>query len=80
MLISKISNLPFRSLTLKPHASLILLTEYKFYIDFKGNMYFDQPGPLSPTNIIKDKKFIKKFYQSLKKNEEGVNQEYEYVG
>ena len=62
-----------KSLTHTPLATLVLLTEYKFYIDFKGNIYFDQPGPLSPANIIKDKKFIKKFYQSLKKNDEESN-------
>jgi hypothetical protein len=50
---------------------IVIVNEYKFYVDFKGIMYFDSGAPISPTNIIKDKKFIQKFYQSLKDNKEG---------
>ena len=55
-------------LTRKINFNLIIINEYKFYVDFKGMMYFDDGGPISPTNIIKDKKFIAKFYNSLKLN------------
>jgi hypothetical protein len=60
--------LPNTLLTFKTAYTLIILNEYKFYVDFKGIMYFDDGGPISPTNIIKDKKFLKKFYLSLKNN------------
>lgn len=49
---------------------LVIINEYKFYVDFKGLMYFDHGGPISPTNLIKDRKFINKFYQNLKENKE----------
>lgn len=59
---------------------LVIINEYKFYVDFKGLMYFDQGGPISPTNLIKDKKFINKFYQNLKPNKSDVQPEFPYVG
>lgn len=65
-----------RSLLTPLTFSLVIVNDYKFYVDFKGSLYFDQPGPLSPANIIKDKKFVKKLYQSLRRNEGGVNPEY----
>lgn len=56
------------------------LNVYRFYVDFKGIMYFDDGGPISPTNIIKDKKFIQKFYQSLKRNNQSFGNYFPYVG
>ena len=63
-----IRNLTVGGLLSKNKYSLVILNEYNFYVDFKGVMYFDTGGPISPTNIIKDKKFIHKFYKSLREN------------
>jgi hypothetical protein len=60
--------------------NIVIINDYKFYVDFKGIMFFDHGGPISPTNIIKDHKFINKFYQSLKINEEGINPSFPYLG
>lgn len=60
--------------------NIVIINDYKFYIDFKGSMYFDHGGPISPTNIIKDKKFINKFYQSLNINTTGINSSFPYLG
>ena len=43
-------------------------------------MYFDTGGPISPTNIIKDKKFIAKFYKSLRQNDDEKKDKYPLVG
>jgi hypothetical protein len=43
-------------------------------------LYFEDGGVISPTNIIKDQKFTKKFYRSLKANEGQDCKAYPYVG
>lgn len=41
-------------------------SEYNFYVDFKGLMYFDDGTPFLYPNCIKDVKFITQFYRHLK--------------
>ena len=59
--------------------NLLILNEYRFCVDFKGIMHFDYGGPISPTNVIKDRKFIQKFYRSVKGNAEGEHLEFPFV-
>jgi hypothetical protein len=47
---------------------LVVINEYKFYIDFKGMMYFDDSDLNNTKNVIRDVKFVNKFYQTLQKN------------
>lgn len=48
----------------------VVVTEYKFWVDFQGLMYFDDPEALrNPRNQIRDRKFIDKFYDSLREND-----------
>lgn len=44
-------------------------SEYNFYVDFKGLMYFDDGTPFLYPNSIKDVKFITQFYKHLKPSE-----------
>lgn len=46
----------------------VIINEYKFFIDFKGMMHFDDPDLSSGKNVIRDVKFVSKFYQTLQKN------------
>jgi hypothetical protein len=39
--------------------------EYKFYVDFKGLLYFEEVNNYIYPNAVKDKKFIKYLYQNL---------------
>ena len=39
--------------------------EYKFYVDFKGLLYFEDVKNYIYPNAVKDKKFIKYLYQNL---------------
>jgi len=56
----------------------VVINEYKFLIDFKGMMYFDDSDLSSGKNVIRDVKFVNKFYQNLQKNNTKVNKNYEY--
>lgn len=48
----------------------VVVTEYKFWVDFQGLMYFDDPeAHRNPRNQIRDRKFIQKFYDSLREND-----------
>lgn len=48
----------------------VVVTEYKFWVDFQGLMYFDDTEALrNPRNQIRDRKFIEKFYDSLREND-----------
>ena len=38
--------------------SIVMTHEYRFRVDFKGMLYFDDQSDPSLNNIIKDKKFI----------------------
>lgn len=78
--IKKAQRLSSSQLLNKVVYSLVILNEYKFYVDFKGIMYFDDGKPISPTNIIKDKKFLNKFYKSLNKNTTKDNPDCPYMG
>lgn len=78
MITNIIQSTPFLGLVRRVRFSIVIVNEYKFYIDFKGVMHFDE-GTFSLANAIRDKKFINKFYQVLKKNDEGVNQDYPYL-
>lgn len=47
----------------------IVFNQYKFYVDFQGLLYFDDHHIHSnPKNLIRDLKFIQKFYRCLKPN------------
>jgi len=47
---------------------LVVINEYTFFIDFKGMMHFDDSDFSSGKNVIRDVKFVNKFYQTLQKN------------
>ena len=64
----RISNKNVYNLTLKLSHSIIFINEYKFFVDFKGLMHFDDEEVSSGKNIIRDLKFVSKFYQTLRKN------------
>ena len=57
---------------------LVVINEYKFYIDFKGMMYFDDSDLNNTKNVIRDVKFVNKFYQTLQKNNTQFSKSYEY--
>ncbi len=43
--------------------SRVVITEYKFWVDLKGLLYFDDPKTYqNPRNQIRDRKFIEKLY------------------
>ena len=44
---------------------------YRFYVDFKGLLYFDDGTPFTIANTIKDKKFIAQLYKNLQVNDDG---------
>jgi hypothetical protein len=49
----------------------VVVNQYRFLIDFQGLMYFDdEQTHKNPKNLIRDRKFIEKFYRSLRINEE----------
>jgi len=39
-----------------------VINEYRFYVDFKGMLYFEDTKEFIYPNSIKDKKFITQFY------------------
>jgi len=39
-----------------------VINEYRFYVDFKGMLYFEDTKEFTYPNSIKDKKFITQFY------------------
>lgn len=45
--------------------STIITNEYKFYVDFKGMLYFEDSKEYVYPNSIKDKKFINQLYENL---------------
>lgn len=59
----------------------VVVTEYKFWVDFQGLMYFDDAQVHhNPRNQIRDLKFIDKFYHSLRENDGEQAEKYRYVG
>lgn len=44
------------------NVSTFVMNEYRFYVDFKGNLYFEDSKEYIYPNSIKDKKFITQFY------------------
>ena len=42
-----------------------VINEYRFYVDFKGMLYFEDTKEFTYPNSIKDKKFITQFYENL---------------
>lgn len=56
-------------------------TQYHFWVDFQGLLYFDDQQTLrNPRNMIRDRKFIGKLYESLKPNIGQLAKEYPYMG
>jgi len=47
------------------NVSTFVMNEYRFYVDFKGNLYFEDSKEYIYPNSIKDKKFITQFYEHL---------------
>jgi hypothetical protein len=43
----------------------IITNEYKFYVDFKGLLHFEDTKNYIYSNSIKDKKFINQLYSNL---------------
>lgn len=44
------------------NVSTFVMNEYRFYVDFKGMLYFEDSKDYIFPNSIKDKKFITQFY------------------
>jgi len=61
------------AITLKMEFARLIINQYKFYIDFKGLMYFEDGGDKNYANIIRDKKFIEQFYRNLQTNTDDLN-------
>jgi hypothetical protein len=40
----------------------VIINEYKFYVDFKGLLYFEDTRDYIYPNAIKDRKFISQLY------------------
>lgn len=69
-----------KTLTRAAHCGMAsyILNEYKFYVDFNGLMYFDDEGSKNYTAIIRDAKFIHKFYQEMQPTSDPLKQQYPY--
>lgn len=50
-------------------ATTFIHNEYKFYVDFKGLLYFDDGTPFVYPNCVKDHKFINELYKKLEARE-----------
>lgn len=57
--------------------STVVFNSYTFFVDFGGQIYFDDCSLSNPRNIIKDRKFIEKLYRCLDKNNDN-NKKYEF--
>jgi hypothetical protein len=44
--------------SIKMRYAQLIINQYKFYIDFRGLMYFEDGKDQNYNNIIRDKKFI----------------------
>jgi len=52
----------FLSKRISFRVTTLVISEYKFYVDFKGMLYFEDSKDYIYPNAIKDKKFITQLY------------------